>query len=51
MEKGIIKEGDKTKRFLASDIPNSRIFLNMAILDVDESKLKILKLKKYKKTR
>jgi hypothetical protein len=47
IEKDIIKVTTPTKHHIADGIQNKRIVLNRDILDVDEDKIKVLKLSHY----
>ena len=47
LEKGILKKTYETKHYISYVIPNSRIILNRDLLDVDESKIKRLRLDHY----
>ena len=47
IEKNIIKVTTPTKHHIADGIQNKRIVLNRDILDVDENKIKVLKLSHY----
>ena len=49
LEKGILKKTFDTKHYISSDLPNSRIVLNRELLDVDEKKIKKLRLEHYTK--
>lgn len=49
LEKGILKKTFETKHFISSDLPNSRIVLNRDLLDIDEKKIKKLRLEHYTK--